>query len=292
MTVTKLSTQGRYSCLWFISLDFKRDSVICAFTLCGCFLLLLMLEPRLLRYLVQFTLFSSFFYPHLPFLLVNFPLSCCFSPPRQTLCQFALLAPYPFQEPSAAPEGVSCERASSTSLRVSWRSPQLEGQLAGYELKYQRVSGAGGGQGEEVTAPPIPAYFEQIVLEGLEKWSWYNITVAASTAVGTGPTSPTVVCRTDEDGKNVNRRLLIDDPIISQLASVGVCVCVQFPARLLVRWTSSRSTPRHFESRGARCCHGYGKARFVATRCTSAAWRVANHARYLRSKTFYWTTPR
>lgn len=162
-----------------------------------------------------------------PFLL-DFFFFLLLLPPVKTLCRFALLAPYPFQEPSAAPEGVSCERASSTSLRVSWRPSQLEvqnGELAGYELKYQRVSGAGGGQGQEVTAPPIPAYFEQIVLEGLEKWSWYNVTVAASTAEGTGPTSPTVVCRTDEDGKNVSRRLA-DYPIISQLAFVGVCVCI------------------------------------------------------------------
>eukprot|EP00064_Thunnus_orientalis_P015749 superscaffoldBa00002984_g15808 len=108
-------------------------------------------------------------------------------------------------KPSAAPEGVSCESASSTSLRVSWRPPPMEGQngeLAGYELRYQRVSGAGGGgQGQEVKGLPIPAQQGQTVVEGLEKWSWYNITVAASTAKGIGPNSPAVLCRTDEDGK-------------------------------------------------------------------------------------------
>ncbi|XP_034744852.1 receptor-type tyrosine-protein phosphatase S-like isoform X10 [Etheostoma cragini] len=106
-------------------------------------------------------------------------------------------------KPSAAPEGVSCESASSTSLRVSWRPPPLEGQngeLAGYMLRYQRVSGAGGGgQGQGVKGLPVPALQGQTVLAGLEKWSWYNVTVAAFTAEGTGPKSPAVICRTDED---------------------------------------------------------------------------------------------
>ena len=81
------------------------------------------------------------------------------------------------------------------------------GELAGYELRYQRVSGAGGGgQGQEVKGLPIPARQGQTVVEGLEKWSWYNITMAASTAKGIGPNSPAVLCRTDEDGKSECRR--------------------------------------------------------------------------------------
>ncbi|XP_054624648.1 receptor-type tyrosine-protein phosphatase S-like isoform X2 [Dunckerocampus dactyliophorus] len=106
-------------------------------------------------------------------------------------------------KPSAPPEGVSCESASSTSLRVSWRPPPLEGQngdLAGYELRYRRVSGSGGrGQGQEVNGLPIPAQQGNTLVEGLEKWSWYNITMAASTSEGIGPNSSPVLCRTDED---------------------------------------------------------------------------------------------
>ncbi|XP_024908290.1 receptor-type tyrosine-protein phosphatase S isoform X4 [Cynoglossus semilaevis] len=105
--------------------------------------------------------------------------------------------------PSAAPEGVSCEKASSTSLRVSWRPPPIhseDGELANYELRYQRIIGAGGeGQGQEVKGRPVPALHGQTMVEGLEKWSWYNVTVAASTEGGTGDKSPTVLCRTDED---------------------------------------------------------------------------------------------
>ncbi|KAM8839370.1 receptor-type tyrosine-protein phosphatase S isoform 2-T2 [Synchiropus picturatus] len=106
-------------------------------------------------------------------------------------------------KPSVAPEGVSCESASSTSLRVSWGPPPLEGlngELAGYVLRYQRVSEAGvKSQGQEVKGLHIPAQQGQTELEGLDKWSWYNITVAARTSEGAGPDSPAVLCRTDED---------------------------------------------------------------------------------------------
>lgn len=124
--------------------------------------------------------------------------------PPWNSCQLPSL-PLIQSEPSAAPEGVSCESASSTSLRVSWKPPPLEGQngvLAGYELSYQRLSGTGAGaQGQEVKALPVPAQQRQTLVERLEKWSWYNITIAASTASGAGPSSLAVLCRTDEDGK-------------------------------------------------------------------------------------------
>ncbi|XP_019712201.1 receptor-type tyrosine-protein phosphatase S-like [Hippocampus comes] len=122
-------------------------------------------------------------------------------------------------KPSAAPEGVSCESASSTSLRVSWRPPPLEGQngeLAGYELRYRKVSGAGGkGQGQEVSGLPISARQADTLVEGLEKWSWYNITMAASTSEGTGPNSLPVLCRTDEDVPSAAPRHIDVNPINS-----------------------------------------------------------------------------
>ncbi|KAM4557412.1 receptor-type tyrosine-protein phosphatase S-like, partial [Fundulus diaphanus] len=137
--------------------------------------------------------------------------------------------PLSIQEPSAAPEGVSCESVSSTSLRVSWRPPQLEahnGVLASYELKYQKVSGTGeeGGEGEslgsEVEESPVSAQQKQIVLEGLEKWSWYNITLAAATAEGTGPSSPAVLCRTEEDVPGASPRQVDVQPLNSSALRV------------------------------------------------------------------------
>nr|XP_054595067.1 receptor-type tyrosine-protein phosphatase S [Nothobranchius furzeri] len=127
-------------------------------------------------------------------------------------------------KPSAPPEGVSCESISSTLLRVSWRPPELEGQngeLGGYEVKYLRVSGAGGrGQGQEVVAPRVSAPQRQTVLEGLEKWSWYNLTVAAFTAEGTGPSSPAVMCRTDEDVPGAAPRQVDVQPLNSSALRV------------------------------------------------------------------------
>lgn len=41
----------------------------------------------------------------------------------------------------------------------------------------------------------------QILLESLEKWTEYRITVVAHTKVGPGPESSPVIIRTDEDGK-------------------------------------------------------------------------------------------
>ncbi|XP_036939446.1 receptor-type tyrosine-protein phosphatase S-like isoform X7 [Acanthopagrus latus] len=127
-------------------------------------------------------------------------------------------------KPSAPPEGVSCESASSTSLRVSWRPPPEEGQngeLAGYELRYQRVVGeGGGGQGQEVQGRPIPAQQGQTVLEGLEKWSWYNVSMAAYTAEGTGPESLPALCRTDEDVPGAAPRQVDVQPLNSSALRV------------------------------------------------------------------------
>lgn len=46
----------------------------------------------------------------------------------------------------------------------------------------------------------IPSETTEILLEALEKWTEYRITVAAHTAVGPGPESSPFVVRTDEDG--------------------------------------------------------------------------------------------
>lgn len=158
------------------------------------------------------------------------------------------------------------------------------GELAGYELKYQRVSGAGGGQGHNTSGQPIPAERGQTVLEGLEKWSWYNVTLAAFTVEGTGPSSPGVLCRTDEDGETETA----DNPLITFTERHPTnSVSAQFLAPRPVRWTSSRSIPRRSGSPGAQCCHGYGKARSAATKSTSGGRRAANRGTSPASKTCY-----
>lgn len=98
------------------------------------------------------------------------------------------------------------------------------GELAGYELKYQRVSGAGGGgQGQDRSQHQIPAGQGQTVLEGLEKWSWYNITLAAFTVGGTGPSSPVVLCRTAEDGETATGNYPSSDLFLTKAEQTRTC---------------------------------------------------------------------
>ncbi|KAM4628583.1 receptor-type tyrosine-protein phosphatase S isoform 1-T2 [Polymixia lowei] len=107
-------------------------------------------------------------------------------------------------KPSAPPQDIKCSSSSSTTLLVSWRPPPVESQngaLAGYSVRYhvtasQSEAGAGGEPTEE---PVVPASEEQVLLQRLEKWTQYRITVAALTEIGPGPESEPLLCRTDED---------------------------------------------------------------------------------------------
>ncbi|TRY60380.1 hypothetical protein DNTS_025785 [Danionella cerebrum] len=101
-------------------------------------------------------------------------------------------------EPSAAPQDVQCSSSSSTSLLVSWRPPPVQSQngaLSGYTVRYAAV-GAGSEWGTENVEAPAT---EQILLQRLEKWTMYRVSVSASTDVGLGPESEPLLCRTDED---------------------------------------------------------------------------------------------
>ncbi|XP_028299895.1 receptor-type tyrosine-protein phosphatase S isoform X12 [Gouania willdenowi] len=107
-------------------------------------------------------------------------------------------------KPSAPPQDIKCHSASSTSLLVSWRPPPLKsqnGDLVGYRVHYQVVgsSDGAGDEGEATEEPTVPATEEQVLLQRLEKWTQYHITVSASTAIGPGPESEPLLCRTDED---------------------------------------------------------------------------------------------
>ncbi|KAM4739794.1 receptor-type tyrosine-protein phosphatase S isoform 2-T3 [Anableps anableps] len=107
-------------------------------------------------------------------------------------------------EPSAPPQEIKCSTTSSTSLLVSWRPPPLKsqnGDLTGYRVRYQ-VVGPSEGASDDIEAmeePPVPPTEERVLLQRLEKWTHYRITVSASTEVGPGPESEPLICRTDED---------------------------------------------------------------------------------------------
>lgn len=76
----------------------------------------------------------------------------------------------------------------------------------GYIVRYA-VAGGGAGVGVGVGAETTeelqaPATSTEIMLQRLEKWTSYRVSVAAATAVGPGPESVALTCRTDEDGTN------------------------------------------------------------------------------------------
>lgn len=69
-------------------------------------------------------------------------------------------------------------------------------------MLYQVLGQSEGGSVDEdfLQEAATSAGEEQVVLQRLEKWTQYRISVSASTAVGPGPESEPLICRTDEDG--------------------------------------------------------------------------------------------
>ncbi|KAJ8374391.1 hypothetical protein SKAU_G00049710 [Synaphobranchus kaupii] len=73
----------------------------------------------------------------------------------------------------------------------------MNGALAGYVVRY-RVEGAPA-SAEPMEEPAVSASTGALLLQGLEKWTQYEVGVAAFTSEGTGPESQPLLCRTDED---------------------------------------------------------------------------------------------
>ncbi|NWS63856.1 PTPRD phosphatase, partial [Chunga burmeisteri] len=102
-------------------------------------------------------------------------------------------------KPSAPPQDISCTSPSSTSILVSWKPPPVEKQngiITEYSIKYIGIDG------EDVKPHEIfgiSSDSTQYLLEQLEKWTEYRISVTAHTDVGPGPESLAVLIRTDED---------------------------------------------------------------------------------------------
>ncbi|XP_026527075.1 receptor-type tyrosine-protein phosphatase delta [Notechis scutatus] len=102
-------------------------------------------------------------------------------------------------KPSAPPQDISCNSPSSTSILVSWQPPPVEKQngiITSYSIKYTGTDGEDDKPHEILEITPDTT---QYLLEQLEKWTEYRISVAAHTDVGPGPESESVFIRTDED---------------------------------------------------------------------------------------------
>ncbi|KAI1883319.1 hypothetical protein AGOR_G00243970 [Albula goreensis] len=101
--------------------------------------------------------------------------------------------------PSAPPQEVHLFSLSSTSIKVSWVAPPADSQhgaIVQYTVAYQA---AGGEDTERHEVTGIGADASSYVLDGLEKWTEYQVWVRAHTDVGPGPESPAVRIRTNED---------------------------------------------------------------------------------------------
>ncbi|KAJ8011476.1 hypothetical protein DPEC_G00058610 [Dallia pectoralis] len=103
--------------------------------------------------------------------------------------------------PSAPPQEVHLSSLSSTSLKVSWVAPPAasrHGAIVAYTVSYQ-ATGSTSEDLERHEVLGIGADATSYVLEGLEKWTEYQVWVRAHTDVGPGPESTPVRIRTKED---------------------------------------------------------------------------------------------
>lgn len=101
-------------------------------------------------------------------------------------------------EPNAPPSNVTGNFASSTSIFVSWgQVPLLDrnGVILSHTITYRALP-SGSTLTKVVTAPA-----SQTTLTGLNEYTYYNITVFASTLKGRGRESTPIVVITDEDSK-------------------------------------------------------------------------------------------
>ncbi|KAJ7386427.1 hypothetical protein OS493_008552 [Desmophyllum pertusum] len=97
-------------------------------------------------------------------------------------------------KPGAAPENLKGRNLTSTSILVTWGevpADKQHGHIRHYTVIYKKVSG-GPDKTKIVT-------IKRAELEGLDKFSEYNIRVLAATIKGDGPPSDPIVVSTDED---------------------------------------------------------------------------------------------
>ncbi|XP_051866593.1 receptor-type tyrosine-protein phosphatase F-like [Pristis pectinata] len=101
--------------------------------------------------------------------------------------------------PSAPPQDVHGLSISSSSIRVSWRPPPANsrnGVITKYSIIYQAVDSE---DNKKHVLDNIEADATSSLVEGLEKWTEYQVWVMAHTNVGPGPKSTPVIIRTEED---------------------------------------------------------------------------------------------
>uniref|UniRef100_A0A9J8BKK4 Receptor-type tyrosine-protein phosphatase S n=1 Tax=Cyprinus carpio carpio TaxID=630221 RepID=A0A9J8BKK4_CYPCA len=105
----------------------------------------------------------------------------------------------PQTQPSAPPQEVKCTSPNSTSILVSWKPPPVElqnGIMTKYTIQYAATEGDDTSLNQVSDIPPEKFHY---LLENLEKWTEYHVTVSAHTEAGEGPESLPQLIRTEED---------------------------------------------------------------------------------------------
>ena len=110
-----------------------------------------------------------------------------------------------FLDPDSPPVNVIAQVLSPTSIVVTWNEvPPINqnGEIIGYDLIYEPLETFSGAI-ELTRVNNLPASSPGLTLHGLEEYVSYNISVSASTQVGSGPFSIPLTAVTDEAGKYV-----------------------------------------------------------------------------------------
>ena len=108
-----------------------------------------------------------------------------------------------FPVPGVAPNSVTVQSESSTSILVNWRSPPqifLYGTLRNFIIRYNDSSTPAN------VTEPAQSNEEQgysIMITGLLEFTNYSVQVSAVT-VDSGPYSDPVIVQTDQDCKYIN----------------------------------------------------------------------------------------
>ena len=102
--------------------------------------------------------------------------------------------------PSNFPQDVQTTNVTSREIRVTWNEvPEIDrnGIITQYEVQYEPLE-TFGGQISTQFVTTLPTELE-VVLQGLQEYVDYNISVRAYTTIGPGPFSEDVTQRTSQD---------------------------------------------------------------------------------------------
>ena len=107
--------------------------------------------------------------------------------------------------PAGFPQNVITTTLSSTEIRVNWEPmPAIEenGIIVAYEILYEPQETFNGEIMSNVSINTTNGSVLEMVLNGLQEFVEYNVTVRAYTSIGSGPFNPTGDSnRTFEDGE-------------------------------------------------------------------------------------------